>query len=498
MRTIHSLVTWFCAQLTRAELLEALAILLEVFDGRRDDIRLRSRFREDHPNYRLFDVDTTPPSTEAPPVPEPKPDRNWRDLLDEHERRRGKAMKPVSRRSGSRPPPAHACCERCGAPAEWLSVNDGCKRSQVRCKICGGLSPIRRVRRRSITPYWCPYCGSSLYEWKHDSDRTIYKCRSDTCPYYLRRRDELNGKERELAQTGMSSQFKVRYQWRRYHFDPAEVQPHAPEGPVRSLRNIRHPLDAVGLVLAYSVSYGLSSRMTARIMKEIHGCDISRQTVLDWLSAAAPLAWKALETLKGKLAETAVAADETYIKVRGVWHYTWFIIGTESRVIWAWEVSDTRGEKPAVAVINRTLASRQRDLAGTLVLVGDGNGSYDAAANAVNTDAEGVPLPPGQRQVERRTVVGLRNDPDDGQSRAFRPFKQLIERLNRTYRYHTRSTAGHKSLNGARALTTLFVAHYNFLRPHGSRNGKPPLHLPELEGIDTLQGRWLRLLSIAV
>ena len=336
-----------------------------------------------------------------------------------------------------------------------------------------------------------------MYEWKHNDDRTSYTCHSDTCPYYLRRRDALNGKERELTETGMSSQFKVRYQWRRYHFDPAALQPHAPHRPSRSLRNIRHPLEAVGLALAYNVSYGLSTRMTTRILKEVHGFEISRQTVLDWLSAAAPLAWSALETLKGRLAETVVAADETYIKVRGVWHYTWFIIGTESRVIWAWEVSDTRGEKPALAVINRTVASKQKDLAGTLVLVGDGNGSYDAATNALNTDTEGVPLPSEKRLVERRTVVGIRNDPDDEQSRIFRPFKQLIERLNRTYRYHTRSTSGHKSLNGARALTTLFVAYYNFLRPHSSTDDHPPAQLPQLDGIDTLQGRWLKLLSLA-
>jgi len=232
-------------------------------------------------------------------------------------------------------------------------------------------------------------------------------------------------------------------------------------------------------------------------LKEIHGYHISRQTVLNWLSAAAPLAWNTLNTLKGRLAETMVAADETYIKVRGIWHYTWFIIGTESRVIWAWEVSDTRGEKPAIAVINRTVDSRQQGLAGTLVLVGDGNGSYDAATNAINTDTEGIPLPIEERLVERRTVVGIRNDPDDEQSRNFRPFKQLIERLNRTYRYHTRSVTGHKSLNGARALTTLFVAHYNFLRPHSSTDNAPPLQLPQLNGIDTLQGRWLKLLSLA-
>ena len=34
MHSIHSLVRWFCSQLTREELCEALSLLLEVFDGR--------------------------------------------------------------------------------------------------------------------------------------------------------------------------------------------------------------------------------------------------------------------------------------------------------------------------------------------------------------------------------------------------------------------------------------------------------------------------------
>ena len=104
MHNIHSLVTWFCAQLTRAELLDALVILLEVFDGSRDDIKLKSRFREEHPNYRLFDVDTTPPLVEAPP--EPTPTRDWREFLLAYERQHGKAMKPVGRRPGAQSPPA--------------------------------------------------------------------------------------------------------------------------------------------------------------------------------------------------------------------------------------------------------------------------------------------------------------------------------------------------------------------------------------------------------
>lgn len=493
MRTIHSLVHWFCSQLTEKELLEAISLLLDVFHGRCKSIRLKRQFREKHPNYRDFEVDTTPPLTEpSEPMPHDA-EEDWRELLAEHRVRTGRELKAVRRRNGIRPP-AGSRCEHCNAPADWLYVNDGKKCSQLRCKICDHLFPARRVRHDARGPFWCPYCGGAMYEWKHNKKRTIHKCPNDKCPHYLQARSRLNLRERTLAKTGMSSQFKLRYQWRTYHFDPAVVRPAAPRAPGRSLQNVRRNMNEVGLALAYSVSLGLSSRMTSEALRRIHGIKASHQTVLNWIEAAAPLAWNTLQRLKGGMTELGAAADETYIKIRGVWHYTWFVIGTESRAIWAWNVSEDRGAVPAVAVINQTLDCRDPDVDATLVLVGDGNPSYDTAVNAANTDAKGKPLPAERRKVERRSVVGLKNEDDE--SSMFRAFKQLVERVNRTYRYHTRSRFGHKSLNGANALTTLFVAHYNFLRPHRELRGRPPVPLPELDNVETLQGQWLKLLGM--
>jgi putative transposase len=494
MHTIHSLVNWFCSQLTKNELLSAISLLLDVYQGRRDDIKLKRQFREEHPNYRDYEVDTEPPLTEPPEAQPRTATLDWRELVSRHTVENGRAPAPVTRRNGY-VPPAGSRCERCGAPIEWLYVNDGKKCSQLRCKLCSLLFPVRRVRRDASGPFWCPHCGKAMYRWKQSDDMTIYKCGNRKCLHYRQAFDELNAKEKLLVRTGMSSQFKLHYQWRVYHFDPALIRPRAPHGSGMSLLNVRTSLNNVGLALAYSVSMGLSSRMTARVLREIHGIKASHQTVLNWIEAAAPLAWHTLQKLDGMMTEAGVAADETYIKIRGIWHYTWFIIGVQSRAIWAWNVSESRDVLPAVAVINQAVQRRPAHVTGTLTLVGDGNPSYDAAVNAVNSDKDGVPLPQEQRKVERRTVVGLRNG--DEQSEQFRDYKQFIERLNRTYRYHTRSCSGHKSLNGANALTTLFVAYYNFMRPHGGLKGKAPIHLSKLEGVDTLQGKWLKLLSIA-
>ena len=97
--------------------------------------------------------------------------------------------------------------------------------------------------------------------------------------------------------------------------------------------------------------------------------------------------------------------------------------------------------------------------------------------------------------VQHKKVIGLQNL--DAESEEYRSYKQLIERLNRTYKYHVRPAAGFNCTNGAVSLTTLFVTHYNFLRPHMSLQYQPPIPMLELKGLPTIQARWTKILSLA-
>lgn len=98
--------------------------------------------------------------------------------------------------------------------------------------------------------------------------------------------------------------------------------------------------------------------------------------------------------------------------------------------------------------------------------------------------------------LKRRTVIGLKNE--DEESTEYRQFKQIIERLNRTYKFHTRARSGFKEFNGAVALTVLFVTHYNFLRPHSTLRYKCPVQINALDNIKTIQGRWGKILDMAL
>ena len=484
LKSITRIVNWLCKKLSFDELLIAITILLQVINDERDDIRPRNDFKEKHPNYREYVIDPLPPVTQRPVIEK----LDYKILLKEYKNKTGKELKPVKRHKTSIQVPSNLRCKRCNAPSEYLYFNDGRKKSQLLCKVCDNLSQSVNKRTQSDTKYWCPHCGWALYLWKKNDVCAIFKCGNKKCSCYLKNLQKLNLKEKELLKTGMKSQFKLCYQYREYHFSPADLITSQPLYRPGSFNRIHNSFNTVGLVLDYSVSFGISARMTAQILKNVHCIDISYQTVLNYIENAAPLAYRFFRNNIDSLSDQVIAGDETYIRVDNQWNYTWFVIGCSSRTIRAFNISSNRGVLPALATLTHTVEQFPENAILPVELITDGNPAYDAAIHAINTDIESKPL------IQRK-VIGLENI--NLESEQFRPFKQLIERLNRTYKFHTRARSGFKNSNGAVALTTLFVTYYNFLRPHHTLNHKPPIILPIFNNISTIQGKWLKLLQSA-
>jgi hypothetical protein len=91
-------------------------------------------------------------------------------------------------------------------------------------------------------------------------------------------------------------------------------------------------------------------------------------------------------------------------------------------------------------------------------------------------------------KFEITQVIGLTND--DAVSTEFRPYKQLIERLNRTYKASYRHTNGFDGLEGASYDLALWVAYYNFLRPHRFNKNKVLNDVEMFHGADNMPGKW--------
>lgn len=186
--------------------------------------------------------------------------------------------------------------------------------------------------------------------------------------------------------------------------------------------------------------------------------------------------------------DNTLAGDETYIKILGKRAYTFLFISSKSLKITANHIDFSRDTLPATVAIKESI--RTANPKNSISIVTDGNPSYQDAVHFLNKPEN------GNHFIKLKQVIGLQNI--DKVSEEFRPFKQLIERLNRTYKFHVRPAIGFAAYNGAVALTTLFVTHYNFLRPHMSLNYNVPVPLDFLKNIDTLPNRWAKIISTAI
>ena len=486
MGKITRLVLWLCRKFTRPDLQDLVEQLQQVLAGHEPEIHPRDDFRQQHPHYRDFYVDPQAPLIQPPAVPPAQPTLDWRRLCAQYHQRHGRPLAPVRRRS-TRPLPPDCRCAHCGAPRDFLYLNDGRQASQLLCKVCGRLSQLPRRHRPGKTPYWCPYCHSALYRWKQRPDCTLYKCPCDRCPHYLQKQQALKWNEKLLQKLRLS-QFKLRYQYREYHFRPAQLAPSAPHRLPVDLTRIHRSSDLLGLVLAFHISFALSARKTTQVLRQIFGVPLSYQSVLNYAQTAAYYCHLFNLRHKAPLSGTATG-DETYIRVAGKHHYTFFFLDPEGHHITSYHVAAERDTLAATVALSEAARTLPEDQA--LRFITDGNPAYQAGVHFLNARRSASQPPHTLRQV-----IGLENL--DAVSTEFRPFKQLIERLNRTYKYHVRPACGFATQNGALSLTTLFVTHYNYLRPHLGLDYRVPVPLPELGPVTTLQGKWNKILQLAL
>ena len=127
------------------------------------------------------------------------------------------------------------------------------------------------------------------------------------------------------------------------------------------------------------------------------------------------------------------------------------------RSIIGYQVSDNRGVGPCILAM-RMAFRHFKGLPKGFRFIVDGYSAYPLAAQQFFREFD------DHFKFSITQVIGLTND--DAVSKEFRSFKQMIERLNRTYKSSYRKTNGFDNINGANYDLALWVAYYNFLRPH--------------------------------
>ena len=465
---MNSIIT-FLIQFNQTLLLkiEELLLVIESLSPKKKDFDFKS------PKYKKFSVDKPPVVREAAKL-------DYRELIERERELFGKAISPVKPRAGKAVAES-VSCPVCDAPHTYIYDNSG-GRGQFLCKVCRAtFHRTSRVRPMSL---FCPYCSTPLSKIKKRKGFNIHKCTDDKCSFYIHSLAALSESDRK-EYTEHPSRFKLRYIYREFVTDFFAMDLKTmPEGGVNfSFRKFSPHI--LGLCLTYVVNCGLSMRQTQAILREVHSVVISHSIIARYVKTASALVAPFVQDFDYKPTNW-LAGDETYVKVKGVRHYVWLVMDTVKRSIIGYAVSSERTLEPCMLALRRAF-SKFREFPGeALKFISDGYTIYQLAQ--LQFAMNGMPF-------THKQVVGLTND--DPVSKEYRWLKQVIERLNRTFKFSYKATCGYGSPDGADSHVAVFVAFYNFLRPHPYNYQRPLNTIPELEKCPNMPARWQKLIELS-
>lgn len=403
---------------------------------------------------------------------------DFEEIKKQYEQEHQKPLTPVKRRSKL---DYMGECFYCGAPNDYLYNNN--KGDQCLCKACNNTFSYKTKFYEELSLY-CPHCRNKL-QVNHDrSNYLVYVCQNKKCSYYLdSKRKQENGDESIKT---VSNCDKLKYTHRAFKFDFNQVNS-ADELEFNtkiSLDKAHHSPQTIGTILTLYINYGLSSRKVSSLMKDVFGIEVSHQTVMNYAEASASLLQNLAINYKYDLGNT-LCGDETYIKVLGKSKYVFFFSDPKSKIITSWKIYDHRDTKNAVESILMSL-NKYKTIPEDLLIVTDANPIYNAAQ--VFLDMNNI-------KFNLQQVVGVSNK--DEISIKYRPYKQIEERLNRTYKQNYYGTNGYQTLTSANVYMILFVTFFNFLRRHSTLEYKPPVELENLNDVPLMPDKWITLLNLS-
>ena len=242
----------------------------------------------------------------------------------------------------------------------------------------------------------------------------------------------------------------------------------------------------MGLCLTMRVNLGLSLRKTSQALKDLYNISISHQQIANFCKTASICIKPYLDNYDYD-AGKVFTADETYIKIRGVRAYIWFIMDVAKRSIIGYRISTER-DVGACILAMRMAFRHFKKLPENFRFIADGYSAYVLAAQQFLREYG------DDFKFNVTQVIGLNNS--DEVSKEFRPLKQMIERLNRTYKASYRPTNGFDNVDGANYDLALWVAYYNFLRPHKYNNYRVLNDVEVLNSADNMPGKWQLLIFL--
>ena len=369
------------------------------------------------PKYNKLKVDSLP-------IIKVHEKKDYKLLLQQYLNEHDKPLKPIKFR-GKHPVPSDVHCPCCNAPHEYIYDNTG-GRGQFLCKVCD-THFNRQNYMDNPSELCCPHCGKALELKKKRKLFNIHKCTNPNCSYYKNSLNSLSKDDLEEYKSN-PNKFKLHYIYREFKIDFLKIDLYSLPKHASSLIFRKFSPHVMGLCLTYLVNCGMSTRATSRVMREVHSVKISHTQIANYATTAAYCIKPFVDSYDYK-PTNYLAADETYTKVKGSKRYVWFIMDAIKKSILGYRSSDSRDTIPCILAMRMAFDKFKEFPGKALKFVADGFTAYQLARQqfALNN-----------MDFDVTQVTGLTNDDDI--STEYRWLKQIIERLNRTFKFSYKVT----------------------------------------------------------
>src|SRR3977135_1906551 len=131
---------------------------------------------------------------------------------------------------------------------------------------------------------------------------------------------------------------------------------HATDESARLVSGHRFPRDVILLAVRYYLQLGAAAERIAGILAD-RGIDVSGRTILRWVQKFGPTLADEVRRQRQPVGTTWLL-DETYVKIRGTWHFLYRGIDSDGQVLDCW-LSRTRDLAAAEAFFRRTIGSTE-------------------------------------------------------------------------------------------------------------------------------------------
>lgn len=330
-------------------------------------------------------------------------------------------------------------CPRCHSSNLYKFGKDKNGIQKYQCKECRRqFAPGAQGRQPSKYPR-CPLCGKGTYIHHNYSNYINYTCNDKKCSHSFFVAKPSTIKESSDSTLTGKANFK----------------------------GMRFPIYLIQMTLNMYFLGETSSRRISQFLYKTFNVKVSHVTIASWSKKFAPY-FK--ETADRLLKDINLSdsdewhADETVVFINGKRHYLWLAIDSETRLILAYHLSPHRDVDQAFSLFQSA-----KKLGHPKALVTD---RYSAYLMPIKT------LFPNSKHIQ---VESFKDDITNN----------LIESFNKSFKSWYKGLKGFCSFESANNLISVFIFHYNFLRPHYSLRNLSPAQVAGVNYSDKDKNTWL-------